>query len=312
MSRQLALYKAGSWIAARLSVAMACRLAEESGRLLAALPDLDGRRALAASHMRRVLGPGLPASETRRLVGEVFANYSKYWAESLKLPSLSHAEVSVGMSLVGNHHLEEALSRGKGVILAPPHLGGWEWGAFYLTGTGLRMTVAVEPLHPPDVFDWFTQFRRRLGMNVVPTGSRAAGMILSALRNNEIVCLLADRLIEGITAVDVEFFGAKTRLPAGPVTLALRSGAPLLPAAIYYGPKGEATSHTIVFRPPLQLSDLAAGGASALGRASFRNTVQCGSQLLARELEELIKAAPTQWHMVQPNWPDDPPLRERR
>ena len=40
-------------------------------------------------------------------------------------------------------------------------------------------------------------------------------------------------------------------LPAGPATLALRSGAPLLPAAIYFGKAGHA--HTLVFRPPIEL-----------------------------------------------------------
>ena len=30
------------------------------------------------------------------------------------------------------------------------------------------------------------------------------------------------------------------------------------------------------------------------------------TQYLARELEYLIRRAPEQWHLFQPNWPSDP------
>ena len=165
------------------------------------------------------------------------------------------------------------------------------------------MTVAVEPLRPPDVFKWFAHFRERLGMQVVPVGPHAAAAILTALRANHIVCLLSDRLVGGTAGVEVDFFGAPTHLPAGPVTLALRSGAGLMTAAAYYG-RPEA-SHTIVFRPPIDLGSL-----GEPGPRGFRDAVRKGTQMVANELEELIRAAPTQWHIMQPNWPGDPPLKK--
>ncbi len=156
--------------------------------------------------------------------------------------------------------------------------------------------MAVEPLEPPERFEWFVRFRERLGMQVVAVGPGAASAILQALRDNHIVCLLSDRLVGPTAGVEVNFFGAKAKLPAGPVTLAVRSGAPLMAAAIYYGQP--AISHTIVFRPPLEI---AAG-------ERFRTTVEAGTQALASELERLIRDAPSQWHITQPNWPGDPQL----
>ena len=38
----------------------------------------------------------------------------------------------------------------------------------------------------------------------------------------------------------------------------------------------------------------------------LRDDVQRITQDLARELEILIRRAPSQWHMFQPNWPSDP------
>jgi phosphatidylinositol dimannoside acyltransferase len=300
VSRQLAMYRAGALISSLLPGQVACSLALHVGSLVGRLPDFDGMRAVVASHMRRVVGRDLTAPESRRMVREVFANYARYWAESLRLPSMSEAEVAAGISMVGFEHVQAGLDRGKGVIVVAPHLGGWEWGAMYLTGAGLPVTVAVEPLRPPDLFKWFVAFRERLGMTVVPVGLGAAAAILEALRQNNIVCLLADRLVGESTGIEVDFFGGPATMPAGPFTLAMRSGAVLLTAAIYYG-RPEA-SHTIVFRPPL---DVNLGG-------RFREAVEKGTQVLAGELEELIREAPTQWHLLQPNWADDPQVRHWR
>ena len=51
------------------------------------------------------------------------------------------------------------------------------------------------------------------------------------------LCLLCDRDIGG-GGIPVEFFGEPTTLPGGPATLALRTGAPVLPAAVYFDPGG--------------------------------------------------------------------------
>jgi lauroyl/myristoyl acyltransferase len=301
-SAQLFAYRAATATARSLPGDVACRLGSGVGRVIAALPDYDGRRAVVASHMARAAGRPLSRREARSLVGEVFANYGRYWAESLRLPLLSPREVADGIVTVGQEHLDAALAGGRGAIVAAPHLGGWEWGAIYLVTSGIPVTVAVEPLEPPEVFEWFAAFRRRLGMNVVPVGPRAAASVLRALGANHVVCLLSDRLVGQAAGVKVDLFGGKLLMPAGPVTLSLRSGAPLLTAAIYYG---KATgSHTLVFRPPLDLA--------RLPPARFREQVRMGTQELAHELEALVRRAPTQWHLVQPNWPDDPPLRSLR
>lgn len=295
MNSHLAMYKAGERVASLLPTPVALRLGQWLGAGMGRLPDWDGKRALVSSHMRRLMGESLSPRETRRLVAEVFGFYGRYWAESLRLPSLGVTEVAAGVQMSGFDNVERYLAAGTGVLLAAPHLGGWEWGAMYLaTGRGLPVTVAVEPLDPPELFEWFASFRERLGMNVVAVGPGAAKQIAQALRNGHIVCLLSDRLVGGTTGVKVEFFGAPTSLPAGPVTLALRSEAPLIAAAIYYG--SSRSAHRIVFRPPLSLSR----------SGNFRTDVQAGTQALARELEALIRAAPTQWHLLQPNWPSDP------
>ena len=244
-------------------------------------------------HMRRVHGPRLRGLALRRAVNEVFHSYTRYWIESFRLPSLDPAEVDAGMSYEGWGHVEDGLAAGKGVIAAVPHLGGWEWGGFWLAEVQrCPVTVVVEPLEPPELFEWFADFRRSLGMTVVPLGQGAGAAVLGALKRNEVVCLLSDRDIGG-GGVEVEFFGERTTLPAGPATLALRTGAPLLPVAVYFRPR---RGHHAVIRPPLPVERTG---------ARLRDDVARVTQDLAHELETLIRAAPEQWHLLQPNWPSD-------
>lgn len=98
--------------------------------------------------------------------------------------------------------------------------------------TGIKMTVVVEAIQPPALFEWFADLRRKFGMTVIPLGPSAGTQVLRALRNNEVVCLLSDRDLTG-GGIPVQFFGETTTLPAGPATLALRTGAALLPTAAF-------------------------------------------------------------------------------
>jgi lauroyl/myristoyl acyltransferase len=178
-----------------------------------------------------------------------------------------------------------------GPVLALPHLGGWEWAAFWLALIpGYQVTAVAEALEPPELFAWFTELREKLGMHVVPLGAGAGSAVMRAIKEKHVVCLLCDRYLGG-GAVEVELFGERTLLPAGPATLALRTGAPLLPTAVYF----DGDRRHGVVRPPIP----------AVRQGRLRDDVARVSQVLAGELEHLIQRAPEQWHLMQPNWPSD-------
>ena len=251
------------------------------------------RRAMIARHLRRA-DPTLGGARLRRAVQEAFDSYTRYWLESFRLPHLDRRSVEQGLEIDGYELVLEALDRGRGVILALPHLGGWEWAGRRMADLGHGLTVVVEEIDPPELFEWFVDLRRDLGMNVVPLGASAGADVLAALKRNDIVCLLCDRDIQR-SGVEVEFFGETTTVPAGPATLALRTGAPLLPTAVYFTDRTDG--HLGVVRPPIPLDRSADG---------LRADVRRVSQHLVGELEHLIRRAPHQWHLFQPNWPSDP------
>jgi lauroyl/myristoyl acyltransferase len=287
----LPVFKAGTAVARRLPVPVAEEVSRAAGFVVGRLRSSS--RAMVARHLRRAMGPDVTGRDLQRTIDRVFESYGRYWLDSFRLPGLSAAQVAAGFEAVGyDPHITAALAAGTGVILALPHLGGWEWAGRWIADQGHGITVVVEPLESPDAFEWFRSLRSSLGRTVVPLGPGAAGALVRALRDNHVVCLLSDRDIAG-GGVPVEFFGETTTLPGGPATLSLRTGAPLLPTAVYF--TGARDGHRALVRPPL--------AAPRTGRV--RDDVAALTQALAGELEALIRRAPEQWHLLQPNWPSD-------
>jgi lauroyl/myristoyl acyltransferase len=280
----VAAYKAGSTVAGVVPGFVARGVGRALG---AAMVRADAeRRRVVTANLRRITGHEPTDAEVRA----AFDSYARYWVELFRLPGVSPAELDAGITVDGLHHLDEALAEGRGAVVALPHLGGWEWGGAWLGTQGRPMTVVVEPLDPPELLAWFAEQREGLGLEVVPLGPSAASSVVQALGANRLVGLVCDRDIAG-GGVEVEFFGECTTMPAGPVTMALRAGAPVLPAAVYF----EGDRHRAVVRPPLELT--------RTGR--LRDDVARLTQVLATEFERLIRVAPEQWHVFQPNWPSD-------
>lgn len=283
-------YKSGASVARLLPKQLAACVPTLAAALLPSI--LPAKRKMVTRHMRRVMGAQVSEQKIKKSVGQAFGSYARYWIESFRLPKETGAKLEAGIDVPDYRHVREGLEKGKGVILALPHLGGWEWAGFWMaTVKKVPISVVVEPLEPQKLFDWFVKFRSELGMNVIPLGPSAGALVAAALKRNEIVCLLSDRDISG-GGIKVEFLGEETTLPGGPALLSIRTGAAVLPTAVYFQPNGK---HLGIVRPPLDTS--------RLGKVSA--DVSRITADLAQELGHLISRAPDQWHLMQPNWPTD-------
>lgn len=286
------LYRFGAEALRLLPEPVARALGGGIGRLAGVLDPK--RRAVVAGNLGHVLGPAADRRQLDRVVGRAFAAYGHYWAEAARLRPSDRQLLEGRVEMEGADRLFEAARSGRGAVLALPHLGIWEVGGLWSATQGVPLTAVAEPLSPPELFDWFVAQRRALGIEVVRLGGGAAGKLSAALRDGKVIALLADRDVAG-DGIEVEFFGERTRLPGGPALLALRTGAALLPCAIYDLGGGR---HRGVLRPALEVER----------RGHLREDVARLTQALAHELEVLIRARPEQWHVFQPNWPSVAPL----
>ena len=249
------------------------------------------RRDQVIRNANRLSDSELSRKELKDFVNQTFESYAHYWVNTFRLVDMTKQELESTFSHDGWELIETALKKDSGVILVLPHLGAWEWGGLWISKIkGVSVSAVVEPLEPPELFEWFKRSRNALGMDIISLGSDAGPQVLKAISDKQLIVLVSDRDVGG-SSVEVEFFGEKTLLPAGPATLALRTGATLLPVAVYNKEDG---CHGVV-RPAISLER----------KGKFRSDVKRITQTIADEMELLIRKAPEQWHLMQPNWPSD-------
>ncbi len=275
----------GSLAVRAVPLSMLGAVGEAGGKLAAS--RLDQKRKVLVANLKRVR-PELTDPELESMARRGFASYGRYWAETLRLPTLSADVIDRGFDVGGYQHIQRSLAAGFGPIMVLPHLGGWEWAAAWLGRVAqLPVSAVVEQLEPEDVFDWFSQLRESYGVNVIPLGPDAMGDVVVAVKEGHVVCLLADRNIDG-SGFEVEFFGATTKLPIGPALLSRRTGAPMLMTAVYFRGKKRFCQ----VGPPLW----------PVRTSDFRGDLTRMTQTMAIELERLIDQAPDQWHVLEPIW----------
>jgi KDO2-lipid IV(A) lauroyltransferase len=258
---------------------------------LAAQRQGAGTRRLAAN-LRRVVGPELPEEEFQALVRRALRSYARYWLEAFRLPALGRDEILHTFRVDGEKKLAAHMAAGQGVVVALPHAGNWDLAGAWVAAKGWPITTVAERLKPEGMYERFLAYRRGLGMEIIPLtgGDRPPiDVLVDRVRAGGIVPLLADRDLSS-RGVEVDFFGGTARMPPGPALIALRTGAPLYTAAMWF----EADRACARLTGPLTVAP--EGGLDARVRAL--------TQRVADALAEGIARHPEDWHMLQRVWVD--------
>lgn len=271
-------------------------------RLVRAAPDIVARNTFEAGalwasrnggpdqlrrNLARVIG-ATPEQVPDSLMRASLASYARYWREAFRLPSMDHAELGRKLWVRDIDTVFAALDHGRGAVLALPHSGNWDMAGVWLAQNHGTFATVAERLKPESLYNRFLGYRQSLGFNVIPSsgGERPAyDVVRDWLLDNGIVCLMADRDLSR-RGVEVDFFGERSRLPAGPAKLAIETGAPLFPAHCWFDGDGWGCA---VYEP----IDTSRGDVSAV------------TQALADRFAANIAAHPEDWHMMQPQWVAD-------
>jgi phosphatidylinositol dimannoside acyltransferase len=245
----------------------------------------DGRavRQLRAN-LRRVR-PELGEAALEALTHRAVRSYLRYWCESFRLPAWPLDDLVARTRTIHEERLRMPYAEGRGVVVALPHQGNWDWAGAWACGTGMPLMTVAERLRPERLYDEFVAFRAALGMRILPLGGDGdrspLPRLAEYLRQGGLVCLLADRDLSR-TAVDVTLCNAPARMPAGPALLARETGAALVPATLSYaGRELEIHLHEEV--------GVAPGGEG----------VAAAMQAVADAFTVGISAHPEDWHMMQ-------------
>jgi phosphatidylinositol dimannoside acyltransferase len=238
---------------------------------------LDGTRRRNAARNHRRLDPAIGEREAKRRARQSFREYGRTTADFIWANGMDDEQVRRHSVVHGIEHVEAARAAGRGGVITMGHFGNWDMGAAAATAVGTPVTTVMAPLGPEKFTDLVIWMRQRQQLEVY-TPQNAARGLLRALRQNRIVGLLADIPGAGPT-VDVEYCGGPVPFSAVPAWLAMRTGAPLLPADCT---RRDGALFEIVIHPPV-----------AVGEGDDERVVM---QRVARVLELAVLRRPAQWY----------------
>ena len=239
------------------------------------------------SNLRRAK-PDITALDLDLLVFDAMRSYMRYWCDTFRFPDWSPQRVRETVTVTNEHLLIDAIEAKTGVIVSLPHAGNWDHAGAYFCAKGINLVTVAERLKPEKLFLKFLQYRRAMGMEVLPLDGRVLGTLAQRLRQGALVALVADRDLSR-TGIDVDFFGGPSRMPAGPALLALKTNAPLITAFVSYTELGIHIDFKLIILP------------SAGSEAEKVSEIV---QMTAKHFEEGISEHPEDWHMLQRIWTD--------
>jgi KDO2-lipid IV(A) lauroyltransferase len=198
------------------------------------------------------------------------------------------AEVPVS----GMEHLETALSKGKGAIILSGHLGNFLLLGTRLAAEGYCVYVLINQPRSGRIADLRRRYRNKIGQRTIHARPRkeASRKLLQVLRRNEIAIMIADEFRSG-TGIYAPFFGRTVLARRGPATLALRTGAAVVPACLVRNPAGELG---LVIEPEIKLSRT-----GKIKTDIIQSTVQ-----MTQWLEKTVRSYPDQWNWMTIHWQD--------
>jgi lauroyl/myristoyl acyltransferase len=251
------------------------------------------KRRIIETNASHILGLPPRHRDSARLARGIYATYSRFTLELMRLPNLPADEPTrlLRRGTPGDLSFmalwEQCLSEGRGIIVTSGHIGSIEVFAGAYAQRGIPTYGLADDSAFPELFELLNRSRARWGVTIIPW--RKLREIFRVMREP---CVLGMVVDWGYRSDDlpVTLCGDWTTLPAGPATLAARTGAVIVPVQARRESDG---TYTPVMYEPIEVAD---GSAAEVSRAT---------QAIADALGSMITEAPEQWYTFKPMWPAD-------
>ena len=275
---------AASATVGRLPAGVVAPLATTGGTIEWALRP--GKRRRLAQNLSHAVGRAPDDPEVRALVKREVRNEARRSADLLWALA-SPDELIATTAIEGRENVEAAVSRGRGVLLVSPHVGGWE------VVTALARVVVPVPTTAIVTDDWIAwavdRYRAAAGLGVMydsePT-SRAARL----LRAGQALLVLGDYAKDSMRTYPVRLLDAVAELPAGLATLPRLCGSPVVPfTALPLAPRRWHVKLEPLLEPPER------DGGEAADRALLQELADRWSVTLSAHAEHWAAVYPMTW-----------------
>lgn len=217
----------------------------------------------------------------------VFRNFAKYLVDFFRFSKIDKEYIKKCLKVENIEHLDNALKKGKGAILASAHLGNWELGGAMVSKLGYPTNIIALDHKNKLVNSIFIYQRTIMGANVISIGI-ALRQCFVALKRNETLAILGDRDFSE-HGINIKFLGKDTVIPKGPASFSLRCGSPIVPVFLLRNPDD---SFSFIFEKEIEYQPTG---------DSEKDVVALTGRLLAI-LEDYIRKHPDQWYMFRRFW----------
>ena len=244
-------------------------------------------RHAVMENLKIVLGSPNESKELKMMARDVFRNFAKYLVDFLRFSKIDSEYIKRFVKLEGLSNVDEALKRGKGVIILSAHIGNWELGGYALGKVGYPISAVVLTHQNEKINEFFVNQRALGNFRSIEIGASLRGCY-NALKNNELLALLGDRNFSN-KGISMEFFGKSALMPKGPAALSIRTGAAIVCGFMI---KQKDDTFKIVFERPIYpgiVDDEEAG------------VVKIMKQYLS-SVERSVKEHPDQWYVFKYFW----------
>ena len=269
------------------------RVALGLGTLMGALLWALSKRKVDRAEVRCVSALGVGVTVARGIVRSSYINFGKSAMEFTRLARL-RARLSSLVALEGKEHLDDAIARGKGVLLMVAHMGNWELGGARLVAEGYALAAIYTPQRNVGGVNGLISALRtsEAGMEIIPSDGFGMREIFRALRKGKVLGFMQD-LDARKEGVIVPFLGLPSSTAAGIVKMYRRFGAPVVPAVALRNPDG--ITHT--FRIYEILSDLCDEDGNLFGVNMEKSLKMCNNIMASWVTEH-----PEQWMWLLDRW----------
>ncbi len=265
----------------RLPLNLVFRLGGALG--LVAWAVLPKYRRLARTNVEIAFGRSMPPREIRRMVRRHFQNLGANLLSAPRLATLPEEEIHARMDWVGLDLIRETVALRRGVITAINHMGNWELYAHMIGRVGdVQVGTIFQAQRNKYLNRLIDRNRRRLGLHTFDRRRGYAGAA-DLLQRGGILAILTDQHA-GEAGVWTSLFGKLTSTSPLAATLALRTGSPVIPVAIFTTGVSRWRCVSLPVIDP-----------------SGRSVEEITSDLNAA-LERLISSSPPDWFWVHNRW----------
>ena len=244
----------------------------------------NGKRVQRLRRNYTQVRPNASRLELEELVQLGLKSGMRYWCDTFRISDWDKDKILKSVRCINDNFLFEPVASKRGVIIAVPHAGNWDHAGAVFSVRGLKVISVAEHLKPDRLFRRFLKHRESIGLRILDLDAGVMGELRSFLNQGELVALVADRDLSK-SGIDVNFFGARARMPAGPAILALETGADLVTVFVSFSQEGLV----IDCAPPIKVDK----------NAERKAEIARVTQVMANRFEDAIRANPTSWHMQQ-------------